>query len=212
MEYSDTINARSPTGRALKLGLNFMNVSKNQKIAQIILYPFLHFIIRVRSSGCENIPDGPYIIASNHISIIDPFLLTALHNKDLKKVLGVHFIVASVFYDKWPIRLLIKPLGSIRAKPIIWSFEDFFKDSLEVLNTGKPLLIYVEGGRNKDNSRSIKPGVGYLANETGYPVLPLKINRKNVFSYTMSFGRPVTISDNDYQVTANKVYKLITGL
>jgi len=189
-----------------------MNISRNQRFLYNVLYPAFHWVFRVEFVGTANIPIKPYIVASNHLSLIDPFLYFALKKKDIQKIFGMRFIVAAAHYDKWYVRTLLGPVGAIRGQKIVWSYESFFAEAAGVLAGGEPLTIYVEGGRNSKGSRTVKPGIGYISSASSCPVLPMKISRKNGISYRVVFGKPYASTDSDFSRAAQLVYRIIEKL
>ena len=49
-----------------------------QTMAKAVMRPVFHALWRVKTTGLENVPDtGPAILAPNHISVIDSFMLPA---------------------------------------------------------------------------------------------------------------------------------------
>ncbi len=132
------------------------------------LTPFLRFILRLDVIGKENIPSEPCIIASNHRSHLDP------------PVLNLVFPEPLVFLAKE--ELFKPPLGSLlrhmRAIPVRRNAEDIsvLEKSVELLKHECNICIFPEGTRAKPGEfLRPKPGVGYLAIKSGYPVLPVYI-------------------------------------
>ena len=51
------------------------------------------------------------------------------------------------------------------------------KQAIAILKDGKPLVMFPEGTRSKDNKlRPSKPGVGFIAAKAGVPVVPVYID------------------------------------
>ncbi|GEM_PF-5272308 len=166
----------------------------------------------MRFCGLTNLPIKPYILACNHISIIDPILLIGIPRNHIDKISGIRIITTSHFYDRWYVRALIRPIGAIRIDKIIWNYEYFFRDAITALNSGNPILIYPEGGRNKDGRRTIKPGVGFLASGAKYNVVPAKIIRVGPLKYELRIGKPMKVMGSDFQKSAGIVHKAILNL
>lgn len=141
-----------------------------------IIRPFLktlfrgifHVLARVKISGTENIPYGkPYVAAMNHVSIFDPPFATAFWPEELE------IIGASDVFEKPGQGQLLRLYGVIPVHRGDYD-RSLFTKLISILNAGRPLLIAPEGGRSHDTAmRRAKPGVAYLVEKTGVPVLPV---------------------------------------
>ena len=129
-----------------------------------------HILAPIKISGRENIPFGKsYILAMNHVSLFDP-----------------PFIVSC-----WP--EMVESLGAAEVwhKPgqgiLAWLYGgipvhrgDYDRKALETvfnaLKSDRPLLIAPEGGRSHDtNMLRAKPGIAFIAEQSGVQVLPVGI-------------------------------------
>lgn len=125
-----------------------------------------------RVFGRENVPrEGAFILASNHESNADPFLL------------GI-----SLPCSKWFSYLAKKELfegrfrgwyfRKIHAIPLDRSEADTsaIKTALKVLKSGRPMVLFPEGTRSKGKGlQPGKPGVGFIAAKSTAPVVPAYI-------------------------------------
>lgn len=125
---------------------------------------------RVKISGKENIPyRKPYVVAMNHVSIFDPPLAGAFWPEQLE------IIGASDVFDKPGQGQLLKAYGVI---PVHRGDYDraLFTKIIGVIKGGFPLLIAPEGGRSHVPAmRRAMPGIAYIIEQTGVPVLPLAL-------------------------------------
>jgi 1-acyl-sn-glycerol-3-phosphate acyltransferase len=168
--------------------------------------------LRITVKGAENIPKGGCIIASNHISFLDPFLLARLPLKVILGLGGIRFLTAAHYYDKSYMRIIIKPLGAIRSHPLPWSFEMYFKEASDVLRTGGSVLIYPEGRRTQKLGAKAKPGIAYLAHESALPVIPIRVRKTAPRCYSLTFGDALTVKNENYQVEAGNIMATIEKL
>ncbi|TVR47174.1 MAG: 1-acyl-sn-glycerol-3-phosphate acyltransferase [Puniceicoccaceae bacterium] len=131
-------------------------------------------------SGVEHIPaEGPFIIASNHASFLDPPLL------------GCHFQRQLVFFAR---RSLFKPglaswwLRTVRTIPVDRDGEAdvaALRQTIAALKAGRPLVLFPEGTRSTDGTLGAsRPGVGLIACRTTVPVIPARL-----FGTFEAFGR-----------------------
>lgn len=146
----------------------------NKKLVRYILRKSFRTIFRVLGrvelNGLENIPkNGSYLVATNHVSIIDgPFVL-AFWPKDLE------FAGASEIWERKGQSILAKGYGGIKVHRGIFD-RKLIEHTLNLLNSGYPLLIAPEGGRSHEPGlRRANPGVAYLADKGRVPVVPVGV-------------------------------------
>jgi 1-acyl-sn-glycerol-3-phosphate acyltransferase len=130
------------------------------KVLSWIYFPFTAF-------GARNIPrKGAFILASNHISNLDPVLLGICSVRRLN-------FMAKIELFKGALGFILTRLGSF---PVKRGESDFgaMKESLKRLKMGRTILIFVEGTRRIGNAPSkAQAGVGFLAIKSGVPVVPV---------------------------------------
>jgi len=129
-----------------------------------------HILGRVEVIGKENIPFGkPYVVAMNHISIFDPPLIGAFWPEDLE------IVGASDVFEKPGQGQILKIYGVI---PVHRGEYDraLMQRVIIAIKAGYPLLIAPEGGRSHVTAmRRAFPGVAYIVEATGVPVVPVGI-------------------------------------
>jgi 1-acyl-sn-glycerol-3-phosphate acyltransferase len=123
---------------------------------------------RIRVSGQENIPRRqPYIAAVNHVSIVDPPVLLCFWPEMLEAVGAIDV------FDKPMQGELLRLYGVI---PVHRGMYDraLIENILSLLKAGRPMMIAPEGGRSHVTAmRRAKPGVGFILQKAGVPVLPV---------------------------------------
>jgi 1-acyl-sn-glycerol-3-phosphate acyltransferase len=126
-----------------------------------------HILGGVKIHGRENIPYGkPYVVAMNHVSIFDPPFVGAFWPEQLE------IIGAADVFDKPGQGLVLKGYGVIPVHRGDYDRALLVK-IIHILKSGLPLLIAPEGGRSHVPAmRRAKPGVGYIVEQTGVPVVP----------------------------------------
>ena len=129
-----------------------------------------HVLSRVKITGEENVPYGKaYVAAMNHVSIFDPPLAAAFWPEELE------IIGAIDVFGKPGQGQLLKLYGVIPVHRGDYD-RSLFTRLISILNSGRPLLIAPEGARSHDPAmRRAKPGIAYLVEKTGAPVLPVGI-------------------------------------
>jgi glycerol-3-phosphate dehydrogenase (NAD(P)+) len=139
-------------------------------LARAILQPFFHLFFRVSRIGREHIPaEGGFIIAANHRSFLDPFLIGIMVRRP------IYFVAKRELFTKRPVAWILSNLG---AFPIDRGAadEDAMVTARAVLERGDGVLIFPEGTRTRPGALGApRRGVGRLALETGVPVVPLSV-------------------------------------
>jgi 1-acyl-sn-glycerol-3-phosphate acyltransferase len=131
----------------------------------------INLIARVDVRGYENVPQaGNFVIASNHIGILDAALLFyALDGWNV-------FIPVA---EKWELNPFLKWLG----KYFNFVFIDRFNPDIKALRKiitlmeqGNNMVIAPEGTRSRVGSMiEGRPGVSYLASKLGRPIIPVAL-------------------------------------
>lgn len=199
------------------------------------VYLFTRFLLVIvfkiffslKITGRENIPrDDGCIIASNHLSYLDPVVLSVACPRIL------NFMAKEDLFEHWCFRKLITILN---AFPIKRGQGDLkaIRFAIEKLKKKGALIIFPEGTRSiTGNVVDSTSGVGLLAAKSGVAVIPtlitgtdrsMPVKSKNIFLFTpitVHFSKPLKFSDlhldlrnkNDYQIFSNKLVERIKEL
>lgn len=139
-------------------------------VVRCILQLFFFAYFRLRRLGREHIPaDGPVLIAANHRSFSDPFMIGLCLRRPLRFVAKIE-----LFDKRWKAWLLL----ALGAFPIRRgeSDEDAMETSRIILEQGGVVGIFPEGTRVRPGPLGEpKRGVGRLELETGAPIVPVAI-------------------------------------
>lgn len=132
-------------------------------------------LCRPTLTGLDNVPvDGPFIVASNHLSFLDSVIIQAL----MPRRVGF-FAKAEYFTGKGVKGRLMKAffegVGSIPVERGEQAASvAALKSLLDVLEAGGGVGIYPEGTRSRDGLLYRgRTGVGWLTLTTGAPVIPV---------------------------------------
>ena len=150
---------------------------------------------KVKYEGKENIPkDTPFIVASNHISLWDPPILSAGIARPIaymaKKELFENRLKGEAYY-------LLGTFALDRDQPSASTI----KSALNVLKSSRNwgLGIFPEGTRSKDGKlQPLKAGVSGLAIKCKVPVLPAGISKNpETGEFLCRFGPVIEAKDID---------------
>ncbi len=130
----------------------------------------LHQVGRMRVHNIERLPlTGRLIIASNHVSNLDPIVVGALAHREtcqMAKHTLFWWPLGSFIrcFNAFPVRRGEADIGAIRA-------------ALRALRDEKALIMFPEGRRTDGRDLlDARKGVGLIATRTGAPVLPVYVS------------------------------------
>ncbi|MGB9856689.1 MAG: lysophospholipid acyltransferase family protein [Dictyoglomaceae bacterium] len=136
-------------------------------IARVLLRIFWDYKVY----GKENLPEPPYLITANHLSLLDPILIGAIYNFRL-------YYVAKEEVFKFPLtRPFLRWLGAIGVNRKEFKKESW-KKIKELVEKKNILVIFPEGTRNINPERgllSFKAGAATLALQYGLKIVPMGI-------------------------------------
>jgi len=165
-------------------------------IIQPIVCGLIRLLYRPKFIGKERIPkNGRIILASNHISALDPFIVASSSKRT------VHFLAKKELF--WfPLKYILKSIGTIpvdRSK----KDENATSEAEKFLNNNRLLCIFPEGTRGKNNDiLPFKYGAVSLASKTDSLIVPVAIIGKyRIFRKgpLIHIGDPINIKDMDLE-------------
>ena len=114
---------------------------------------------------------GSALVASNHMSGLDPFLLIAASPRPLR------FLIAREQYERFGLRWLFRMARCIpvdrEGRP-----ERALREALTALEEGDVVAVFPHGKIHLDTDppRKLKGGVARLAHRTGSPIYPVRVD------------------------------------
>lgn len=179
------------------------------KIFRFLLRVIYRILFRLQAVGTEHVPaEGPVIIASNHISLLDPPAVGVLIKRQ------VHFMAKEELFKVPVLGPLIRSFGAYPVKRGGVSI-DAIKSSINLLKSGKMMGVFPEGTRQKVDdpaaAAGAKKGTAMIALRSNATVVPVAIvgGYKLFRRTTIIYGKPVDIKS----VTAAEgqdVYEAVT--
>jgi 1-acyl-sn-glycerol-3-phosphate acyltransferase len=170
-----------------------------------------------RIEGFENLPvKGGFILASNHVSNLDPFIIGICFPR------RVSFVAKEDLFKNKIFGSLMWQWG---AFPIKRNATDFkaLREALRRLKLGSPLVIFPEGTRIIEKKKPM-PGIGFLAVKSRVPVIPVNVSnsdkvlprgalfpRRN--EVIVKFGQPIYFTEKaSYQDIVQDILEQIDQL
>jgi len=164
-------------------------------LARAALVPFFRLYFRLAGVGAEHVPDsGPVILAANHRSFLDPFVIGALVRRP------VFYMAKRELFER---PLQARLLSALGAFPVDRgaSDEQAMDTARAILARGDCVVIFPEGTRIRTpHLAAPHRGVGRLALQSGARVVPVAVigthpARRSVgirpCRVRLRFGRPL---------------------
>ncbi|MET4925678.1 lysophospholipid acyltransferase family protein [Streptomyces sp. PSRA5] len=173
----------------------------------VLLGPVLRLLFRPRIEGLEHVPaDGAAIVAGNHLSFSDHFLMPAIIRR------RITFLAKAEYFTGPGVkgRLTASFFRGVGQIPVDRSGKEAgraaIREGLGVLDKGELLGIYPEGTRSHDGRLyKGKVGVAVMAIRAGVPVVPCAMvgtfeiqppgqKIPNIRRVAIRFGEPLDFS------------------
>jgi 1-acyl-sn-glycerol-3-phosphate acyltransferase len=165
------------------------------RAARLLLVPFFRLYFRLEGAGAEHVPTrGAAIIAANHRSFLDPFVIGALARRP------VYYMAKRELFER---PLQARLLSALGAFPVDRGAgdEQAMTTALQLLRRGECVVIFPEGTRIRRGPLARpRRGVGRLALQTGAQVVPVAVIgtdrarrgwRIRPCKVALRFGRPL---------------------
>ena len=139
-------------------------------VLRALLIPFFRVYFRIERIGREHLPrTGPLLLASNHRSFLDPFVIGTLVRRPV-----YYMAKRELFEKRWQAWIL----NALGAFPVDRGAGDgdAMATAREILERGDCVVLFPEGTRVRPGPLGVpRRGVGRLALETGAPVAPVAV-------------------------------------
>ena len=132
-----------------------------------VVAPVVRVVYRLEVRGQEHVPPvGPLVIAANHDSVVDPFVLAAAISRPTR-YLGKA--------ELWRVPLLRLWLDNVEAIPVERGRSDAgaIESAVAALEAGEVVGIFPEGGVAREGPWL--RGAARMALATGAPLLPVRL-------------------------------------
>lgn len=193
-----------------------MKRKSDTKFHRFICFIFgwlFYSLYRLRVVGRENEPEnGGFLVCSNHISAVDPILITAAMS---------HQICFMGKKELFKIPLLSSLLRALGAFPVDRSGADVsaVKNSIRLLKEGRCVGMFPQGTRQPGKNpreTAVRNGAAMIAYRADVTVVPVFIHRKDhtprLFrKTTIVIGKPIPFSEFHYDPEAKGEYNRIAN-
>jgi 1-acyl-sn-glycerol-3-phosphate acyltransferase len=139
-------------------------------VARSVLQPFFHFWFRLERSGLEHIPkSGPVVLAANHRSFLDPFVIGTCLRRP------IYYVAKKELFHRRISGWFLSRLGAFPVNRDRGDAE-MMQTARAILDRGDCVLIFPEGTRVRPGPLAApRRGVARLALEAGAPIVPVAV-------------------------------------
>jgi long-chain acyl-CoA synthetase len=182
-----------------------------------ILHVGFTLTMRVRAKGMENLPEEACIIAPNHQSVLDGFLVASLFKRRFMKKT---YVYAKEKHFSGPFLRFMANRNNIILVDVNKDLKLSLQKLAVVLKKGKNLMIFPEGTRTLNGKMGeFKQTFAILSQELQVPVIPVAIKGSyNILPAGSHFPRlfrrvsvefltPVYPENHSYEALKNLVYQ-----
>ena len=160
------------------------------------------FITKTTTKGKENIPKkGPYILAPNHFSLLDPFVLHSKHNKLTTYLMAEDLddLGWKELWIPWLYGVLLVNRKTLRPSTI--------KATQKQIKKKEPICIFPEGTSVGRGLKPLKDGASYFAVKNKIPIIPValsgtetiakKLKKLQRAKIKIQFGTPILAKEGE---------------
>jgi 1-acyl-sn-glycerol-3-phosphate acyltransferase len=142
-----------------------------------VVRPILWLLFRPRVVGGENVPSyGPLIVASNHLSFIDSFIIPLAVPRPVTYIAKADYFTGGGLKRGF-VRWFLTNLGHVPVKRgARRAAMGALEQAADILDNSGAFAIYPEGTRSPDGRLYRgRTGVAWLALTSGAPVVPVAV-------------------------------------
>lgn len=175
---------------------------------------------RLKVSGGKDMPEMPFILAPNHQSLLDGFLIIAALPAHILKD---SYFIASEDYFNTNMRRAIAQKMHVVPLDVNRNLISALKKAAAILRMGKAVVIFPEGARTRDGGLlPFKKAFAILSKEMGVPVVPVAIDGAfrafpigrlipRPYEIRLKFLSPISSAGKDYDEISYLTKKAIEG-
>jgi 1-acyl-sn-glycerol-3-phosphate acyltransferase len=164
----------------------------------ILSAPVLYGLYRLRAKGQQNLPKGGCVLACNHVSSLDPWVL----GMPLWPKRFLRFMAKSELYW-WPLTAVLDRVG---AFPVRRGQRDVvaIETAVQLAREGHVVTMFPEGTRRKKGlvkrfEARPRSGAARIALEAGVPLVPAAVKGTDrllrLGRLSVAYGTPVELDD-----------------
>lgn len=148
-------------------------VPRTTRVIKFILRPWLLLLTKRDYRGIENLPDGGFVLAPNHLSHLDPFFISLFM---LDNNIAPRFLAKDTIMDVKGIGWVLRSAEQIPVYRSTEGAAESLRAAVAAVNDDKVITIYPEGTITRDPAAwpmSGRTGAVRVALASGKPLVPV---------------------------------------
>jgi 1-acyl-sn-glycerol-3-phosphate acyltransferase len=175
-----------------------MRPSPAYSLVAVLSWPVLYGPFRLRARGLENLPEGGFVLAANHVSNFDPWPL----GLPLWPRRYLRFMAKSELYWQ-PLGAVLNAVGAFPVRRGTGDVEAL-ETAVRLCREGHVVMMFPEGTRRSKGLRKkwqarAHPGAARIALQAGVPLVPaatVGTDRLRRFGpLRVAYGEPLSLDD-----------------
>jgi 1-acyl-sn-glycerol-3-phosphate acyltransferase len=144
-------------------------------LMRFMVWILVHTVYRVRLAGLERVPDeGPAVIVCNHVSYVDPLVITAACRRPIRWVMD-HRIYRMPFLSFFFRTVRAIPIASAKEDPE--GLQQAYDAIAAALEAGELVGLFPEGRLTADGEMApFRPGIAQIVARSPVPVVPMALS------------------------------------
>jgi len=181
----------------------------------VLSAPILYGLFRLRSRGVEELPEGGFVLASNHISTLDPWPLgLPLYPKRF-----LRFMAKSELYW-WPLKYVLRGGGAFPVRRGE-SDAEAIETAVRLCREGHIVVMFPEGTRRRKGLRKkwqprAHSGAARIAIDAGVPLVPAAVKGTDRLArlgpLRVVYGEPVDVAGLEPNAATDRLMERIQEL
>ncbi len=140
------------------------------RAGRLLLRALLRLYNRVEVEDLDNLPSPPFIIAPNHASYMDAFVLAAVLPESVAE--KTYFLGEEIYFRN-PVAKVFGKLAHVITVNVNRDLKTSLQRVAHALREGKVVVVFPEGARTRTGElMEFKRGVAILSRELGVPLVP----------------------------------------
>ncbi len=148
-------------------------VPRTTRVIKVILRPWLLLLTKRDYRGIENLPDGGFVLAPNHLSHLDPFFISLFM---LDNNIPPRFLAKDTLVSMKGIGWILRTAEQIPVYRSTEGAAESLRAAVAAVNDGLVITIYPEGTITRDPAAwpmSGRTGAVRVALASGKPLIPV---------------------------------------
>lgn len=176
-----------------------MDLGRIVSSVSLLLFPIKKIYMSEKSRRFS----GGAIVAANHTSFRDPFLVGGVF-----WYRRTFFLAAEVVMKNKLVAFLLKLMGCIKIDRTIYDL-NAIKKTIDILKDERIVTIFPQGGIQQGSDLALKSGIALMALKSQKPIIPVYLSSQGLFrrGYAV-IGNPIYLESESVNPSVSDIYNI----